>query len=153
MSKDFKEVLLKSLAHLSEQKKISVYAFVLMPNHVHLIWELLAKNGKEYPHASFMKYTSHEFLRTLRDGDIKSLASFEVEKASRKHQFWQRNALATELYTPAVAYQKLDYIHNNPCQGKWMLADSPIEYDYSSAKFYEDGIDNFGFLTHIGEKF
>jgi hypothetical protein len=37
-------------------------------------------------------------------------------------------------------------------QGKWMLANSPIAYYYSSAKFYEIGEDAFGFLTHIGDK-
>jgi hypothetical protein len=68
------------------------------------------------------------------------------------YQFWKRNSLPIILYTPEVIYQKLDYIHNNPVQGKWMLANSPIEYKYSSAKFYETGIDDFGFLTHIGDR-
>jgi len=33
-----------------------------------------------------------------------------------------------------------------------MLAESPIHYKYSSAIFYETGIDDFGFLSHIGER-
>jgi hypothetical protein len=33
-----------------------------------------------------------------------------------------------------------------------MLANSPISYYYSSAKFYETGEDAFGFLTPIGER-
>ncbi len=27
--------------------------------------------------------------------------------------------------------QKLNYMHDNPCSGKWNLCDSPIEYIYS----------------------
>ncbi len=30
-------------------------------------------------------------------------------------------------------------------------AKSQADYYYSSAKFYETGIDDFGFLKHIGE--
>ena len=33
--------------------------------------------------------------------------------------------------------QKLTYIHNNPCSGKWMLADNVINYKHSSACYYE----------------
>ncbi len=50
-----------------------------------------------------------------------------------------------------VFVQKLNYIHNNPVQEKWQLALCPEEYEFSSAKFYETGIDDFGFLTHFRE--
>jgi hypothetical protein len=42
----------------------------------------------------------------------------------------------------------LEYIHNNPVQERWNLADSMEEYKYSSARFYETGVDEWGFLTH-----
>lgn len=32
--------------------------------------------------------------------------------------------------------QKLDYMHDNPCRGKWNLVTDVTEYVYSSAKFY-----------------
>ena len=44
--------------------------------------------------------------------------------------------------------QKLNYIHNNPINYPWNLVQYPEEYKYSSAKFYETGIDEFGLLTH-----
>jgi putative transposase len=53
------------------------------------------------------------------------------------------------LFTPAVIYQKLEYIHNNPLQEKWNLAKSPHEYKWSSAGFYETGEDEFGLFEHI----
>jgi putative transposase len=49
--------------------------------------------------------------------------------------------------------QKLDYLHYNPTQEHWQLSKTYLEYYYSSAQFYETGIDNFGFLTHAGELF
>jgi putative transposase len=57
--------------------------------------------------------------------------------------------LGIEIYTVRVATQKLDYIHNNPVKGKWQLAKDYLSYHYSSARFYETGIDEFGFLKNI----
>jgi REP element-mobilizing transposase RayT len=146
----YKEIIINSLKHLVNQKKIAVYGFVIMPNHIHLIWELLNMNGKELPHSSFMKFTSHKILYDLKFDNPEFLNQFKSDLNTRDYQFWQGDSLAIELYTPDVIFQKLNYIHNNPVQGKWMLANSPTEYPYSSAAYYATGYDNFGFLTHIG---
>lgn len=53
------------------------------------------------------------------------------------------------IRTKAEANQKLDYIHNNPVNGKWQLADDYFSYHYFSASFYETGVDEFGYLTNI----
>ena len=47
--------------------------------------------------------------------------------------------------------QKMAYIHNNPLQEKWSMAEFPEDYEYSLAGFYETGIDKFGFLEHIAD--
>ncbi|RYF87004.1 MAG: hypothetical protein EOO03_11130 [Chitinophagaceae bacterium] len=36
--------------------------------------------------------------------------------------------------------QKLDYVHDNPCKGKWNLCASPANYLHSSAKFFIEGV-------------
>ena len=74
------------------------------------------------------------------------LEQYKVNKVDRDFQFWKRESLSIELFTPAVFYQKLDYIHNNPVRAG--LCNYAEEYYYSSAKFYKDGIDNFGMMTH-----
>ena len=51
----FKQIVLDSLRHLVEKEKLIVYGFVIMPNHIHIIWENKAMNGKELPSESFMK--------------------------------------------------------------------------------------------------
>ncbi len=148
----YKNVLLESWTYLSEKGKIRIYAFVIMPNHIHLIWELLAINGKEMPNASFTKYTAHRFLRQLRVDGSDNLSYFGTNQEDRAYNFWIEKPLPKLLYTPEVIYQKLDYIHNNPCQGKWMLAESPEDYRYSSASFYHTGTSEFQFLCHIGDR-
>ena len=50
-----------------------------------------------------------------------------------------------------TADQKLDCIHNNPNDESWKICKEPADYYYSSAKFYETGVDDFGFLKNIGE--
>ena len=43
---EFKQIILNSLKYLSDRKMIEVFAFVIMPNHIHLIWRILTLNGK-----------------------------------------------------------------------------------------------------------
>jgi len=148
----FKEIIISSLNFLKAKELIRVYGFVIMPNHIHLIWELLEMNGKESPHTSFLKFTGHQFLKKLRKANLKILEEFKVDLVNKNHCFWQRDSLPIEVYSPKVIFQKLQYLHANPCRGKWMLANSPIDYVFSSFEFYETGRDQFGFLTHIGER-
>jgi putative transposase len=49
----YKQLIINCLKELVDKKLIAVYAFVIMPNHIHLVWELLSKNGNELPNASF----------------------------------------------------------------------------------------------------
>ncbi len=62
---DFKEVIIDSLTHLSNKGKIDVFAFVIMPNHIHLIWRINQNNGKETPQGSLLKHTAHAFKKIL----------------------------------------------------------------------------------------
>jgi putative transposase len=64
------------------------------------------------------------------------------------YHFWQRNSLPFVLNNEETFIQKLNYIHNNPLQERWGLAETPEKYHYSSAKFYTTGVDEFKFLTH-----
>lgn len=147
----YKQIIIESLRYLVSKKKIKVFAFVIMPNHIHLVWTMLEKNGKELPHASFMKYTAHLFLEDLRKNHPQVLPFFLVDTTTRKYHFWQRNSLPIALYSDKVWQQKIAYIHNNPIISKWSLADVPENYRFSSAKFYQEGIDEFGILTHWEE--
>ena len=144
----FKLIILNSLTHLVEKEKIKVYGFVIMPNHIHLIWQNIAINGKEMPYASFMKFTGHQFLDELRNTDKSFLETFKVDRNSRNHQFWQRNALPIRLYNRKILEQILNYIHLNPLQEHWNLVSDPNDYLYSSCSFYEQQDNRFSWLTH-----
>jgi len=69
----------------------------------------------------------------------------------RKYQVWKRNSMSIDLITEKFFKQKFEYVHNNPCQPHWNLAQHPTEYRYSSARYYDGLGDEFGLVTHMEE--
>lgn len=149
----YKEIVVSSLSYMSSQNKIDVFAFVIMPNHVHFIWRMNEPNGKETSVGSFLKYTAHAFKQLLRQCNPSELSDYAVTSANKAYEFWQRDALAVHLFSREVAYQKLDYIHANPVADHWKLASEPCTYLYSTAKYYEIGRCDFSFLKDIRNEF
>lgn len=150
---NYKDVIIKSLNTLSRKGKIDVFSFVIMPNHVHLILRINELNGKETPQSSFLKYTAHEFKKMLILEEDESLTAYKVEAKNKQYEFWKRDSLAIKVYSLKMAFQKLEYIHNNPMAKQWYLSDDPTEYLYSSAKYYETGEKNYSFLKDIRDEF
>lgn len=146
----FKEKIIGSLEYLSQAGKIDVFAFVIMPNHIHLIWRINEDNGKESSQGSFLKYTAHEFKKILPQDELENYA---VEASNKRYEFWQRDPLAVHLYSKSVAYQKLDYLHGNPVSRKWRLVDNTCGYKFSTARFYELGEKDFSFVKDLREEF
>ena len=144
-----KLIITNSLRFLVRKNKIRVYAFVIMPNHIHLVWSVYGNPIKVQQ--SFMKYIAQSIIEHMRINCDPLLKRIYVGAADRELQFWERNPLAVELYTPEVMWQKIDYIHNNPAQPKWNLAPSPEDYRWSSAAYYILNRDDWGFITHIDE--
>ena len=110
-------------------------------------------NGKESPKGSFLKYTAHQFKKIIAANPYIPLSAFAVNAHNKQYEFWQSDPLAILLYTKKVAYQKMDYIHFNPCTQRWKLVSDPSDYYYSSAAFYERGVKTFPFLKDLREEF
>lgn len=60
-----KELIINSLKSMHEKSLITIYAYVIMPNHVHIIWKQNNKNGKEMPRISFLKQTARELSKKV----------------------------------------------------------------------------------------
>ena len=60
---NIKQIIIDSLKYLSDKKLITVFGFVIMPNHIHLILRQNNLNGKKTPKGSFLKHTAHLFFR------------------------------------------------------------------------------------------
>lgn len=147
--KEHKEIIFEALRTRVEKNQVTIYGFVIMPNHMHLIWQLHDVVKRDNFQRDFLKFTARSIIKFMTMNDDPMLKQLKVNTSDRKYQVWERNSLSIDIYSEKVFLQKLNYIHNNPMQEKWKLANFPEEYPYSSAKFYETGIDDFGWLSHF----
>jgi REP element-mobilizing transposase RayT len=144
----YKQIILDSLSFLVEQKRIVLYGFVLMPNHIHLLWRIQPLYHKEEVQRDFLKFTAQKIIADLKKHHPKVLELFYVNTKDRKYQIWERNPLSVYCFSNAVTEQKLNYIHQNPLQEKWSLAETPEAYQYSSASFYIENRNDYSFLSN-----
>jgi putative transposase len=142
----YKNIVINSMRFIMKDKRAKFFAFVIMENHIHLIWQILPNNNPEAVQRDFLKYTAQIIKKDLERNHPEVLAQYKVDAKDRKYQFWERNPLSVELRNHVVFMQKLEYIHWNPVKAG--ICKYPEEYKYSSAMFYETGIDNWDFLSH-----
>jgi putative transposase len=76
-----------------------------------------------------------------------------VVATDRQYNIWLRDPLAIKIFNLQMLVQKLDYMHLNPLQPHWLLCNHPAAYQFSSAVFYEQQMDEFKILTNFGEVF
>ncbi len=63
----FKDIIISSLQFLVTDKRIIVYGFVIMSNHIHIIWQVEDTYDLSDVQHSFMKYTAQMMLKELRN--------------------------------------------------------------------------------------
>jgi len=133
---------------INQKHQIETLAFVIMPNHVHLLFYLpdkelnlntLISNAKRFMAYEIIKrLTANNESRLLK---ILGDACSEKEKLKgQKHKVFEPSFDAKPVYSSGFWEQKFDYIHRNPVSGKWNLTDDFTIYPHSSAGFYEHGI-------------
>ena len=143
----YKDVIIESMRFQVKDGRVIIYGFVIMPNHIHIVWHLRAGKIREYVQRDFLRHTAQAIKEDMIKSSTPALEEYLVKAKDRKYQFWERNALSVEIWSEKVILQKLRYIHENPVRAG--LCAYPTEYKYSSALLYKTGIDNWGFLTHF----
>jgi len=142
----YKNIITESLQFMVQNKRIELNAFVVMDNLIHLIWQPLPGHTLASIQLSFTKFTAQQIKFALAIDNPALLEQCKVNKSDREYQIWKRKPLSIELSSEKVFLQKLEYIHNNPVKAGICLY--PEDYHFSSALFYEKGIDHFKMLTH-----
>ena len=145
---DSYDVVYKWLKLINHKYGIKTIAFVIMPNHAHVLLYLtdmkvnlntMMANGKRFMAYDLVKRLTeqhqHDILNTL----INACTGKEHKKGQR-HKVFEPSFDAKPVYTFDFLYQKLDYIHHNPVTGKWQLCHEFTAYAHSSAAFYELGV-------------
>lgn len=137
-----KTTLINSLKYCQHQKGLEIYAFVLMPSHLHMLCR--AKEGYELSSIirDFKKFTSKKIIQNIqqepesRRGWMLDLFAKACGHLKREQEFkvWQDGYHGEEISTNKFIYQKLNYIHNNPVKDK--IVEKPEDYLFSSARNY-----------------
>jgi len=92
-SYDNKMIVINSLQWLVQNDLVKIYGYVVMPNHIQLIWEQLCMNGKEYPKNSFEKFTAKTLVNKMKQMKDPLLQNYAVTASNRQYNVWQRDPL------------------------------------------------------------
>ena len=131
------EPLIESLTYCRTHKDLQLFAFVVMPNHLHMI---AAADDLHAMVRDFKRFTSrciHERLVADRRETILSWLDQGKQRARRvrdEFSFWEDGFHPQAIYTMPVFVQKLRYLHENPVRKG--LAHSPQDWWFSSARWY-----------------
>ncbi len=98
------------------QQGLLVIAYVLMPEHVHLLTDEPVQG------------TIATFLQILKQRSTQAL------KQSADKQFWHTRYYDRNVRTHEETIEKIEYIHRNPV--KRGLVQTPEDYPWSSARAY-----------------
>ena len=85
-----KMIAINSLKWLVQKELVKIYGYVIMPNHIHLIWEQLKMNGKELPKNSFEKFTAKTLLNNMQMSNSAALKNYLIDATDRSYNIWQR---------------------------------------------------------------
>ncbi len=135
-----KRTLLDTLYHTCMMNQVQLFAFVLMPNHVHVIIQCppdcpLANWARAFKTLAAQLIVRHYQVEDNRQA-LDALAALVTRPKKQVYKVWEDGYLAKSIATPSFLEQKLTYIHNNPVQPHWHLVDEPEDYGWSSARTY-----------------
>ena len=99
-----KQIIISSLQYLVN---VRAGKNILMPNHIHLIWQIQDGHEKAKVQQSFLKYTAQQLKLALAQNK-KELEKYKVKASDRAYQFWGRNSLGIDLWSRPVFIQKLN---------------------------------------------
>jgi len=149
---EYASIPLNSFAWMQEQKHILLFAFVLMPTHLHAVMKPESAPIGDILQ-QFGSFTAHETLKKLRANNRKDLLDiFHQKKRDQRHEhsIWQ-DIQAKNIYSMDFLWQKMEYIHQNPMAKDWELVEDRADYVYSSAGYYDYGRKPIIEITDINE--
>jgi putative transposase len=135
-----KRLLVDALDCFRAQKRLKLFCFVVMPNHIHCITQFSANDPLADVVRDFKRHTADRLIRQLKAEENQETLGWLASKVERPekqhHKVWEEGYNAKDIVSEAFLVQKMEYIHSNPCQAHWGLSATPEDYIWSSAQFY-----------------
>jgi putative transposase len=130
------EIVLNSWRFLQENGRLTLYAYVILENHLHWI---ASADDLPVQVAAFKSFTARKIIDLLEAKNVREiLGQFErlkaKHKADRDHQLWHEGSHPQMIQSDEMMWQKLEYIHNNPVARGYV--DDPLHWRRSSARSY-----------------
>ncbi len=88
---DYKQIVIDSFNWLVKNKKCTINASVVMPNHFHLLWKISDGFERKDVQGALFSFTAHKFKRYLKKSDPFLLEKHFVDKSDKSSQFWEEN--------------------------------------------------------------
>jgi REP element-mobilizing transposase RayT len=140
---EYKDLLLASIRFSQFHKGMEVFAWVLMTNHIHLVFRTEPDRLPGQVLGSVKRHSSNQIITAISESRVESRKKNLLEVFKRnaqdknnvnQYQFWRHDNHPVELWSPKVLAQKIYYVHQNPVEAG--IVGCPEDYLYSSAKDY-----------------
>ncbi|MDI9341903.1 MAG: transposase [Sediminibacterium sp.] len=137
-----RETIIEALKYCQAQKGLEIYAYVIMPSHIHLICRATGGIAFSDVMRDFKKFTSKKIISLIKE-EPESRREWLLDlfksvclhlKREQSYKVWQDGYHAEELFSDKFTYQKLNYIHQNPVVDR--IVERPEDYIFSSARNY-----------------
>jgi putative transposase len=130
------QIILDSWKYLQENRGFSIYGYIILENHLHMI---ASSDNLSNDLASFKSFSARKIIELLEQRRIEVLLrQLRYQKARHKqdrtYQLWQEGSHPQMIENDDIMWQKLEYIHNNPVLRGFV--DDPLHWRYSSARNY-----------------
>jgi len=136
------DIIIENLRFYQNRGDFIIPAYVIMPNHIHLVLKTADQNSISKIMANFKRITSRQIADLLKkSGEYVTLKSLSqaASHESEPSKIWKPRFDSLVITKMDTLCQKIDYIHYNPV--KKCLAANPEEWPYSSARNYA-GLEN-----------
>jgi putative transposase len=137
---EYIKIPLDSFVWMQGQKRILLFAFVIMPSHLHAIIKPESSSIGEILQ-QFGSFTAHEILKKLRaDSQTELLNLFHQKKRDDRHEhsIWQ-DIQAKNIYSMEFCNKNWTISTKIPLQRSGSWRQDRADYPYSSAGFYDYG--------------
>jgi putative transposase len=131
------QIILDSLSFMRRNRRITLYAYVMMENHLHIV---ASSENLSKEIGDFKSFTARKIIDSLKEahhaGILAALKDAKLEhKRDRTYQVWQEGSHPQEVSSVEWMRQKIEYIHYNPVRRGYV--DHSTDWRYSSARNYE----------------
>lgn len=140
---DLANVIIDNLRFYLRRGDISLLAWVLMPEHFHLLLKMADGHSLSSVIGNLKRITSRQIVAILELQQhfelLEQLATEAAKQPTQDSRVWQYRFDSLVITSESTLKEKFEYIHNNPVQRGLVL--SPVQWTNSSAADYDGRLD------------